>query len=430
MTVVKQHGKEASCVRASGSGQGDSLSKAGSRSRNPHIATGDMLRASHRRRSPLGQRAAVYMNAGALVPDEVACAVLERAAGSAGHRPGLPAGRLSAHLAQARGAPAAPQLARRRTSPAAMRCWRWRRPRRCWSSGSTGRQTCAGLRRDVQSGHPAGPGRRQLRRLRRPAGHPTGRRARGDRSPAAAGLPGRDRAGARLLRPAQGWPVRAVTSVGERGRRSTARILTRADPAELRLMGIQLKTPAQIAKLREANLMVADVLDTLEAAAAPGVSTWELNEIAAQRLKQLKGESAFLGYRGYPAVLCTSVNERGGPRHPPQGRGAEGRRHPVHRLRRLQGRLVRRLGPDHPGRQDGRPEAPGPDGVDPRVPGAAIAQCVPGNRLGDIGWAVQSLRRGPGLLGGHASSSATASAGRCTRRPTSRTTGSRARGAA
>jgi len=74
-------------------------------------------------------------------------------------------------------------------------------------------------------------------------------------------------------------------------------------------MGIQLKTPAQIAKLREANLIVADVLDTLEAAAKPGMSTWELNEIADKRLKHLKGESAFLGYHGYPAVLCTSVNQ-------------------------------------------------------------------------------------------------------------------------
>jgi len=74
-------------------------------------------------------------------------------------------------------------------------------------------------------------------------------------------------------------------------------------------MAIQLKTPAQIAKLREANLIVADVLDTLEAAAKPGMSTWELNEIADKRLKHLKGESAFLGYHGYPAVLCTSVNQ-------------------------------------------------------------------------------------------------------------------------
>ena len=74
-------------------------------------------------------------------------------------------------------------------------------------------------------------------------------------------------------------------------------------------MSIRLKSASEIAKLREANLVVADVLDLLEGAAKPGMSTWELNEIAAHRLRQLKAESAFLGYHGYPAVLCTSVNE-------------------------------------------------------------------------------------------------------------------------
>src|SRR5437868_7798077 len=74
-------------------------------------------------------------------------------------------------------------------------------------------------------------------------------------------------------------------------------------------MSIRLKSATEIAKLREANLIVADVLDLLESSAKPGMSTWELNEIAAGRLRQLKAESAFLGYHGYPAVLCTSVNE-------------------------------------------------------------------------------------------------------------------------
>src|SRR5882757_315617 len=74
-------------------------------------------------------------------------------------------------------------------------------------------------------------------------------------------------------------------------------------------MSIRLKSASEIAKLREANLVVADVLDLLEDSAKPGMSTWELNEIAANRLRQLKAESAFLGYHGYPAVLCTSVNE-------------------------------------------------------------------------------------------------------------------------
>ena len=116
-------------------------------------------------------------------------------------------------------------------------------------------------------------------------------------------------------------------------------------------MSIQLKSAAEIAKLREANLIVADVLDLLEAAAKPGMSTWELNEIAANRLKQLKAESAFLGYHGYPAVLCTSVNEVVVHGIPRKDVVLKDGRHPVHRLRRLQGRLVRRFGPHHPDRR-------------------------------------------------------------------------------
>ena len=75
------------------------------------------------------------------------------------------------------------------------------------------------------------------------------------------------------------------------------------------MKGIQIKSAAQIAKLREANLVVSEVLDVLAAATAPGVSTWELDQLAAKHLKHLKAEPAFLGYRGYPAVLCASVND-------------------------------------------------------------------------------------------------------------------------
>jgi len=77
----------------------------------------------------------------------------------------------------------------------------------------------------------------------------------------------------------------------------------------------QLKTSTEIAKLREANLVVAEVLDEVGARVAPGVSTWELEETARAILKKHGATSAFLGYqpgRGvppYPAVLCTSRNE-------------------------------------------------------------------------------------------------------------------------
>lgn len=74
-------------------------------------------------------------------------------------------------------------------------------------------------------------------------------------------------------------------------------------------MKIYVKSPQEIAKMREAALVVRDVLDELEAACKPGVSTWELNEIADRKLRRVGATSAFLGYHGYPAVLCTSVNE-------------------------------------------------------------------------------------------------------------------------
>jgi methionyl aminopeptidase len=154
-------------------------------------------------------------------------------------------------------------------------------------------------------------------------------------------------------------------------------------------VGIQLKSAAQIAKLREANLIVADVLDRLEAAAKPGMSTWELNEIAAKRLKQLKAESAFLGYHDYPAVLCTSVNQvvvHGIPRKDVVLKDGD------------------LLSIDFGAYKDGwcgdsartlpigpiTPQAQALVDATRQSLELAIAQCVPGNRLGDIGAAVQN----------------------------------------
>jgi methionyl aminopeptidase len=154
-------------------------------------------------------------------------------------------------------------------------------------------------------------------------------------------------------------------------------------------MAIQLKSPAEIAKLREVNLVVADVLDQLEAAAAPGMTTWELNEIADRRLKHHKADSAFLGYHGYPAVLCTSVNEvvvHGIPRKDVVLKdgdllsidfgcfkdgwcGDSARTVPIGKVSAKAQALMTAT----------------KESLD-----KAIAQCVPGNRLGDIGWAVQS----------------------------------------
>ncbi len=61
--------------------------------------------------------------------------------------------------------------------------------------------------------------------------------------------------------------------------------------------------------MREASLAVAEILEVLCKAALPGATTWDLDQIAAREIERLEVTSAFLGYYDYPAVLCTSVNE-------------------------------------------------------------------------------------------------------------------------
>jgi methionyl aminopeptidase len=72
---------------------------------------------------------------------------------------------------------------------------------------------------------------------------------------------------------------------------------------------IQLKTPEQIAKMREAGLLVAATLQALSAAAQPGVSTAELDALAEERIRAAGAVPSFKGYHGFPATICASVNE-------------------------------------------------------------------------------------------------------------------------
>jgi methionyl aminopeptidase len=73
---------------------------------------------------------------------------------------------------------------------------------------------------------------------------------------------------------------------------------------------IELKVPDQIATMRVAGLVVARALSAMRAAVAPGVSTADLDAIAREVLREAGARSSFLGYHGYPAVICASVNER------------------------------------------------------------------------------------------------------------------------
>ena len=73
---------------------------------------------------------------------------------------------------------------------------------------------------------------------------------------------------------------------------------------------IVCKSPSEIAKMRMASQLVAQVLDDLAAMVAPGVSTADLDAAAEAKVRAAGAEPAFKGYRGYPATLCASVNEQ------------------------------------------------------------------------------------------------------------------------
>src|SRR3954453_7618952 len=73
--------------------------------------------------------------------------------------------------------------------------------------------------------------------------------------------------------------------------------------------GVEVKTPAQVASMRTAGLVVARTLETLRGVVRPGVTTRELNTIAEDTIRTAGAVPSFLGYQGYPASICTSVND-------------------------------------------------------------------------------------------------------------------------
>lgn len=72
---------------------------------------------------------------------------------------------------------------------------------------------------------------------------------------------------------------------------------------------MELKTPEQIASMRAAGLVVAEMHRRCAEAAEPGVSTAELDRIAAAVLAEHGAKPNFLGYGGFPGNICTSVND-------------------------------------------------------------------------------------------------------------------------
>ena len=74
-------------------------------------------------------------------------------------------------------------------------------------------------------------------------------------------------------------------------------------------MAIELKNLEQLKSMRKAGLVVADTLKLIKDSAQVGMTTIELDEIAVANLKKHNATPSFLGYHGFPAVICASVNE-------------------------------------------------------------------------------------------------------------------------
>ncbi|MDE1162848.1 MAG: type I methionyl aminopeptidase [Acidobacteriaceae bacterium] len=73
-------------------------------------------------------------------------------------------------------------------------------------------------------------------------------------------------------------------------------------------MAIQIKTTAEIEKMRISGIALRKVHDAVKAAVKPGATTMDLERAAEAKVKELGVKSAFKGYGGFPAILCTSVN--------------------------------------------------------------------------------------------------------------------------
>jgi methionyl aminopeptidase len=83
-------------------------------------------------------------------------------------------------------------------------------------------------------------------------------------------------------------------------------------------MAILIKSAAEIARMRTSGMALRRVHNAVTAAVRPGATTMDLERAAAAKVAELDAEfrstggckPAFLGYHGFPAILCTSVNEQ------------------------------------------------------------------------------------------------------------------------
>ena len=72
---------------------------------------------------------------------------------------------------------------------------------------------------------------------------------------------------------------------------------------------IEIKSAVEVERMRAAGLVVADTLELMRQSACPGMTTRDLDALAASAISGAGATPSFLGYHGYPATICVSVNE-------------------------------------------------------------------------------------------------------------------------
>src|SRR4029450_10120849 len=72
---------------------------------------------------------------------------------------------------------------------------------------------------------------------------------------------------------------------------------------------ITIRSAQELVKLEEASRVVLETLDVVQKAVAPGVTTEELDRIAEAEIRKRGARPAFVGHRGDPKTLCTSIND-------------------------------------------------------------------------------------------------------------------------
>lgn len=160
-----------------------------------------------------------------------------------------------------------------------------------------------------------------------------------------------------------------------------------------------IKRPAEIERMRAAGQILAAILDVLEAELRPGISTGDLNDIAERMIRDAGAVPSFKGYGShppFPAVICASVNDE----------VVHGIPSPRRRL--VEGDIVSiDIGCIVDGwhadcARTWSIGAPAPQvreliEATRRGMEAGIAAAMPGNRLGDIGHAIESIARERGF---------------------------------